>query len=490
MMPGLTDSRYAGGSPMGAAAVPSWPVRFRRPPRGIVVPMQAWFERIGATDLQQLVTDVGPVPANVGGVLLLEPAAAPDAQETVDLLRTRVSGIPRLRQRLMATPLGGGRPVWVDDTAFDASRHVAVVSCPPPGDDRALFDLATAIVTEPLDRTAPLWRARVVSGLASGGCAVVFALHHVLADGLGGLAVLADLMDAGPAARASADPPPPRPAPTPGQLRREARDARLRAVRRVPRDVASLGPALAELGTGQVGRAPRTSLNKPTGSRRRVAAVDLPLAPLQDAARANGGTVNDALLAAVTGALSAVLRSRGENPASLVVSVPVSARRQATTQELGNQVGVMAVRVPTHGSAAARIGRIAATTRAQKSTARGASASLVAPAFRLVAAVGLFRWMIDHQRLVNAFLTSMRGPQQPLTLGGITVRRIVPVTLATGNVPVAFAALSYAGLITVAVNGDPDVVTDIDALAGIVAEELGSLQAGEPDPLNYGSSSG
>jgi diacylglycerol O-acyltransferase len=458
--------------------------------RGIVVRMEPWFERIGASDLQQLVTDVGPVPANVGGDLLLEPAATLDAQEAVRLLRARAAGIPRLRQRLLDTPPGGGRPVWVDDAAFDPARHVTLTACPPPGDDRALLDLAAGIVTEPMGRSAPLWRARVVSGLAGGGFALVFALHHVLADGLGGLAVLADLMDTGPAARATADLPPPRPAPSPAQLRRDARDARIRAVRRVPHAVASLGPALAELGAGGSGRAPRTSLNTPTGPRRRVAAVDLPLAPLQDAARANAGTVNDALLAAATSALSAVLRSRGEDPASLIVSVPVSARRQATTQELGNQVGVMAVRVPTHGSAAARIGQIAATTRAQKSSVRGASASLVAPAFRLVAAVGLFRWMIDHQRLVNAFLTSMRGPQQPLTLGGITVRRIVPVTLATGNVPVAFAALSYAGMITVAVIGDPDVVPDIGALAGIVGDELASLHGGETDPFGYGSSSG
>jgi diacylglycerol O-acyltransferase len=475
---------------VGTVAVPSCPVRVGWLTRGIVVPMQPWFERIGATDLQQLVTDVGPVPANVGGVLLLEPAATLDPQEAVRLLRARVAGIPRLRQRLLDTPLGGGRPVWVDDAAFDPARHVTLIACPPPGDDRALLDLAAGIVTEPLDRSVPLWRARVVSGLASGGCALVLALHHVLADGLGGLAVLADLMDTGPAARATADPPPPRPVPSPARLRRDARDARIRAVRQVPHAVASLGPALAELGAGRVGRAPRTSLNTPTGPRRQVAAVDLPLARLRDAARANGGTVNDALLAAVTGALSAVLRARGEDPASLVVSVPVSARPRATTQELGNQVGVMAVRVPTHGPTASRIGQVAATTRAQKSSARGASASLVAPAFRLVAAVGMFRWMIDHQRLVNAFLTSMRGPQQPLRFAGIAVRRIVPVTLATGNVPVAFAALSHAGMITVAVIGDPDVVPDIDAIARTVGDELASLYDGEAHPLDYGSSSG
>jgi hypothetical protein len=183
--------------------------------------------------------------------------------------------------------------------------------------------------------------------------------------------------------------------------------------------------------------------------------------------------VNDVLLASVAGALGDLLRERGEPEASLVVSVPVSARPSATRGELGNQVGVMAVRVPTTGSMAARTSMIAATTRAQKASTRGASAALVAPAFRLLAALGLFRGMIDHQRLVNAFLTSMRGPDEVLALGGAPIRRIVPITQATGNVPVAFAALTYAGTITVAVIGDPDLVPEIDALASSLARELG-----------------
>lgn len=49
----------------------------------------------------------------------------------------------------------------------------------------------------------------------------------------------------------------------------------------------------------------------------------------------NGGIVNDVILAAVTGSLRILLASRGERLEQVTVSVPVSARRQATDGQLG-----------------------------------------------------------------------------------------------------------------------------------------------------------
>jgi hypothetical protein len=246
--------------------------------------------------------------------------------------------------------------------------------------------------------------------------------------------------------------------------------------------MAGIAPALGELGRSRPGLAPRTSLNVPTGPRRRAVAIDVPLAPLRSGARSRGATVTDALLAAVGGALGDLLARRGEHVESLVVSVPVSARPSASADRLGNQVGVMAVRVPTAGPISTRIQRIATSTAEHKAQQRGSSAALVAPAFRALAAMGLFRWMIDHQRLVNAFLTSMPGPDRPLALAGMPIRRIVPVTIATGNVAVAFAALSYAGTMTVTAIADPDLVPELDRLAAWLEGELRCLADGTPHP--------
>jgi diacylglycerol O-acyltransferase / wax synthase len=430
----------------------------------------AWFERIGPGDAQQLATDVGPVPANVGAALLLDAGPAADAAALADVLANRLGTIPRMRQRLRAVPLGCGRPVWVDDPRFEPQHHVEIVDCAAPGDLGALLDIAVATVTRPLDRSRPLWRVRIVTGLSDGRVGVVLALHHVLADGMGGLALLAGLVDG--IGEGWGAQPPPRPEPSPRALRADAARSRWRALRRAPRAAAALRPALTELGRDRPERAPRCSLNAPTGPRRRARVVTVELAPLQRAARDSGATVNDVLLVAVARAIGSVLRSRGECVPDLVISVPVSARTTATTERLGNQVGVMPVRVPATRTAEEALVRVARTTAARRTEQRGTSAALIAPAFRALAALRLFRPMIDRQRLVNSFLTNMRGPERPATIAGASVRLVAPVTIATGNVSVAFAALSYAGALSITVMVDPDLVPELDLLVKALADEL------------------
>lgn len=434
-----------------------------------------WFERIGPGDAQQLATDVGPVPSNVGAVLLLDEV---DPTTLVASLAGRMAAVPRMRQRLQRAPLGGGRPVWVDDPHFDARRHLDVVTCAAPGDESALMATAVQTVITPLDRARPLWRARIITGLADGRVGLVVVLHHVLADGLGGLAVLAALVDKPEVGSPTTRPPVPRPAPTASRLRADAARSRRESLRRAPQALAALGPALTELGRERSGRAPQCALNAPTGPHRRAAVTSVDLAPLLRAARDHGATVNDVLLVAAARALGAVLDARGEHPPELVISVPVSARPNTTTEQLGNQVGVMPVRVPVWGPRDVALAQVARETTGRKSTQRGASAALIAPAFRLLAALGLFRPMIDRQRLVNSFLTNMRGPGKPMHLAGAAIRRIAPVTIATGNVSVAFAALSYAGTLTISVIVDPDLAPELDDIAQALRRELDELAQG------------
>src|SRR5262249_58462466 len=111
---------------------------------------------------------------------------------------------------------------------FDIGRHVRAVTCPEPGDERALLDVALPLVTARLPLTAPLWAATLVTGLGGGRAGLVIVLHHAMADGVGGLAVLAGLVDGAP------DNPPgryPRPAPARAAPAREAVAATPRAPR-------------------------------------------------------------------------------------------------------------------------------------------------------------------------------------------------------------------------------------------------------------------
>ena len=438
-------------------------------------PARALVDRLSSADLMELAVDVGPAPMIVGAVLVLGTRAGFSVEHTRRLLGERITVVPRLRQRLYRAPPGCGRPFWADDPAFDLCHHVRQVPCPAPGDQRALLDVAAAVIGEPLPRSRPLWSATFVTGLAGGGTGLVMVMNHVLADGIGGLAVLASLVDEGTGApSAGAAPVPfPAPAPGPGTLAAEAWAGRAYRLVHPAGSIRMTGQGLAELGGARPPRRlPRTSLNRPTGPRRRLDVITADLAAVRDLGHAHGGTVNDVILAAVTGALRALLASRGEQLEQVTVSVPVSARRQATSGQLGNQVGVMPVALPATGTLAGRIARIAAITRQRKTAARGTSVTLLGPLFQLLARAGLLRRFVNHQRLVHTFATNLRGPAQPLTFAGAPLRAIIPIANTTGNVPVTFAALSYAGTVWLTVLSDPDQAPDRGTLTAALRQDL------------------
>ena len=289
-------------------------------------------DRASPADLMQLATDVGPAPMNVGAVLVLGTGLGFSVQEAQRLLGERARAVPRLRQRLRRAPPGCGRPFWADDPAFDSRHHVRQLPCPPPGDERALLEVAAAVTLASLPRSRPLWSATFVTGLAGGGTGLVIVMNHVLADGIGGLAVLATLVDKAPGL------PPgnpgrarfPVPAPGTRTLAADAWAGRARGLTRLARSARTLRQGLAELGGARPpGRLPPTSLNRPTGPQRRLDVVAADLAAIRDLGHAHGGTVNDVVLATIAGAIRVLLASRGEELGLVTASVPVSARQAA-----------------------------------------------------------------------------------------------------------------------------------------------------------------
>ncbi|NTW42795.1 MAG: DUF1298 domain-containing protein [Cellulomonadaceae bacterium] len=439
--------------------------------------------RLGRGDVVELISDVGPVPRNVGALLVLGaptspgtvPADRPDdgvAAEAVEVaLRTRASRIPGLMRRLAPPHQGWRRPSWVDGVEPDLDVHVTRELCPGRGDDDALLALAVAVVARPLPRSRPLWGAVVVTGLRGGGLAVVLSMHHALSDGMNALAILAQLVDApdpGPISGPSGTPastvrPEHTSLPSPQGSRDVTRGAGL------PTRTWSL-PRLA----------PACSLNAITGPRRRVVPVDLALDAVLAAARARGATVNDVLLTVVTRAMARTLDARGEHVDELVVSVLVAARTPPGGH--GNQVAVMPVRVPTGGSPVGRLEVVAGRTRALKARGAGRAAPGYAALVRLLAATHLLSPFLNHQRLISTTLTTMRGPTTTLTLAGARVTRVVPLTGTAGNVAVSFAALSYAGRLTVTAVVDPDVVPEVEQLIEAVRDEVCALLDEHPRP--------
>lgn len=432
------------------------------------------IERASAVDMMELASATTPAAGQVGAVLVL--AGTLDLDLVRSTFADRICGIPRLRQRLRSTPFGCGRPIWVDDPTFDVDYHVNEVRCPLPGDRNALLVVVADLVARRLPPEQPLWSATLVTGLADDTAALVLIFHHVIADGMGGLAVLAGLVDGAPVPIAGDFP---RTAPRMMALLADATLTRLRSVVHLREGFHRLRDAAAELGTSsRRARAPRCSLNGPVGPCRCLAVARSGLDGIQAAAHRHGGTVNDAALAAIAGTLTQFLHQRQEHVDHFVISIPVSGRESATATRLGNEIGVMLAELPaTAGPASTGIEAVAAVTRAGKQAPRGASAALLAPAFRILAATRTLNWLTRHQRMATTFVTNLRGPDHLVALLGATVDEIIPVNGTSGNVRVAFGVFSYAGTLTITVVADADFAHELPTLVARLQIELDELGA-------------
>ena len=242
-----------------------------------------------------------------------------------------------------STPLGMTH--WEDDPDFDLDRHLRRVMLPPPGDDEALQRYVEQRMSVPFDRAHPLWELTLVDGYGS-GCAVVSRFHHSLADGVALSHVLLSLTDASPTAdleELETDEPSNR---HPGGLLGVVGALRdttahvvqggLHTMSRLPQlanpshlvDVLELGGQTGKIANKLLlGYNPHTPLSgEPGVEKRAVWSQPRQVSDVKRVSRLAGATVNDVLLAAVSGAISSYLRGRGTDPVDLTTMVPVNVR--------------------------------------------------------------------------------------------------------------------------------------------------------------------
>ncbi|TNC26026.1 wax ester/triacylglycerol synthase domain-containing protein [Amycolatopsis alkalitolerans] len=420
------------------------------------------IERASPGDLAFLAMDSRTMPEQFGVLLSLDWAGF-DLARARRLFAQRIPALPRLRQRLVRVPAGCGGPIWIDDTGFDLHQHVRAMPC------EDLLSTALEVVATPLPRTAPLWSAVFLTG-PGGEVGLVIVLHHALADGVGGLAVLAHLLDPGTAAPET---PFPRPWPANRQLAAENLARAVARLRRSREFWRQLRAALSAGGGLWPPRAAPSALLRKTGPRRVLRAVRVEVEPLRKAAHRCGATVNDAVLVAVGGALHRVV----SQPA-FAIAVPVSGRPQG--DGLGNVVTPMLIRVPGGGDLLWRLRQVAAQVRETKAAAAGPSLlALLGKAYRGLAALGGYRWYMNHQHRLHTLVSHVRGPAEPVFFGGHPVRSAVPIGIGEGgNVTVYFEVLSYAGCLTITVIADPDHFTEIDTVAAALRAELDAIARG------------
>ncbi len=372
---------------------------------------------------------------------------------------------------------------------------------PAPGGERELLDWLADFWSHRLDRSRPLWELTLLEGLADGRWALVTKTHHCLVDGMSGVDVTNLLLDATPepAPRPAApDAPGAEPPRSSGPIRMAGTALRLPLSVALKSARAGAGAIAHPSVAGELVRrtrgvaellvrdeligAPATSLNVPIGGSRRFAVARADLDDLKAVKRELGGTLNDVILAAATGALRSFLQARAEPlpPRGLRAMVPVSVRGAGEAGALGNRVSSLFVDLPVAIAEPAR--RYARVVEVAESLKAGAQASgtesvvqvagIAPPAFHTLAVRTMF-----SPRLFNLTITNVPGPPRTLYSFGAPMREILPLVPVFARHAVGIAVVSYAGGVRFGVNADAASVRDVEVLARALETSIAELQA-------------
>ncbi len=419
----------------------------------------------------------------------------PTVEEVREHLDERIDALPRYRQRLSSRRTGGLRwPEWVADERFDIAAHVRHATLPEPGGEADLHEWAADNWSHRLDRARPLWDIVLLDGLEGGRWALVTRTHHCLVDGIGSVDIVHLLLDAAP------DAAPGRPEHAeeldPALVRAPAWLAAPVHAVETAATVARRGAELALhplealrsaeaavelLVRDELVGSPRTSLNQPISSMRRFTAVTTALEDVRESAHALGGTVNDAVLCAVSGGLRELLLGRGESPPhGLRAMVPMNLREASQHDAKGNRITSLFLGLPVDEPDA--LARFAVAHRASQRLKHGnqplgastvvSLAGLAPPVLHVALARSLFA-----TRLFNVTVTNVPGPPAPLYAFGARMRTVLPLVPLAADHAVGVAIVSYAGTLNFGLVADRDDVPDLDVLAEGIKSSLAELRA-------------
>lgn len=456
------------------------------------------YERLSAQDNSFLVPEHANMPLHVGAVAVYELGGMASESGGVDVrkfkqaLEAQLHRIPRYREKLQWTPIEN-RPVWVDDPHFNLDYHVRHAALPRPGGIDELKKLVARITTRTLDRSRPLWEMWLIEGLAGDRFAVVNKIHHCMVDGISGADIAQILMSPTPEheigeAREFL----PRPAPSSSELLLDAAKRLLLApvdllgrFTRFSRETtdllgevgARIG-AIADLGQNLLAPASRTPLNGTLGPHRRVDWLTLPLDDVKAVRRAAGCSVNDVVLATVSGAVRQYLLRRGIRPTDIDfrVSAPVSVRDREENGTLGNRVSAWIIPLPIdEATPAGALDRVNLETRKCKASRQAVGLELLMQVAEYAPPSLFSLGARAAAGPMNMIVTNVPGPQFPLYMLGARLLEMHPLVPLLDGTGLGIALFSYDGKLHVGLNADYDLVPDLGTFTAFFAQSFMAL---------------
>ncbi len=449
-------------------------------------------------DLAMLYADQPQQRTTMSMLMLLD--RRPDPERLRGAVWRAVEAMPRMRQRVVPSPLDISLPRWEDDPTFDLDFHVRRYAEAPVADGvselEALFHTVGPIYERPFDETRPLWEL-IELDCPGDRAAIFFRLHHAMADGVGGNAILAALTDAD---RAGEPVPLPEDKPPAGWPEEPSDAERFRTAigNRVVEDFRRWRIVVEGLLGGvrspsrvaewvQVAREVADDAGFESGSplqsfgrARHLSGLALDFEPLREAKRKLGGQMIDLLLTGVAGAMGRWHRAQGNlEVEELLTMVPINLRKPTEfglAAVLGNRTTGVNVRLPVAiDDPAERFRVIHERMQARKTSP---AAAMLPTLSHLIS--GSPRWL--YQRFarqlsgaIDLIVTNVPGIPTARYVAGAEITAGYPIAPTAPHTPVSIALYGYRGRLFVGLDADGTAMPDVGAFEEMVRESFAEL---------------
>jgi diacylglycerol O-acyltransferase len=448
-------------------------------------------------DLAMLYSDQPQQRTTMSMLMLLD--RTPDPRRLRGAVWRAVEAMPRMRQCVVPSPMDLALPRWEDDVTFDLDFHVrryAEASVPDGMDElEALFRTVGPIYERPFDESRPLWELIEIDR-PGGRSAIFFRLHHAMADGVGGNAILAALTDADREGEVVPLPPekPPGGWPDASESQslltaagnRVAEDlSRARTVAgavwagvRSPASIARLGRVVLELAedAGFESGSPLRAF----GRARHLSGLALDFEPLRVAKRKLDGQMIDVLLTGVAGAMGRWHQAHGHHEVrELLTMVPINLRQPSEfglAAALGNRTTAVSVRLPISVSdPIERFRLIHERVQARKTS----PATHMLPTLAHLVS-GAPRWLYQRFALqmssaIELIVTNVPGIPMPRYVAGAEVTAGYPIAPTAPHAPVSIALYGYRGKLFIGLDADGTAMPDLGIFEGMLRESFAEL---------------
>ena len=463
--------------------------------------------RMSGADSMMLTGETSRAYMHTIKMAILDPSSDPEGwsfERYFQDFASRIHLVPMLRWKCAHTPLWINHPMWLDDPNFDLAYHIRQVTCPAPGDQKALCEFISSIYAGQLDRNRPLWMCQVVEGLEDGKVASVTLLHHAYVDGIGALYNLRQLAGSEPGGK-------PEPAGKPWQPRAwpSWRKRLFWGVRDLPKIGSNLPSVVwgffrkkaKERSLVREGKSRRTDLsmmrrtplNATLSDSRSFACDSLPLNDFKRVSREFGVTINDVFLCCAAGVVRRLLQDvdydPGKNP--LIAGIPFARKRPAKRQGLGNYATVGYCWL--HSDIEDPVERLMASHQAATEMKEHQKATLdvgvdvhrilqICPPW----ALGALRWYINRMRgrvgmFGNLMLSNVPGPREHLYFNSYRIENWFSTGQVFDGSCINLTLWSYCDNANLCVMADEKIVPDGWIPFAYFVEELAKLGAKVPD---------